>query len=126
MTAGMNRETGRVLVGWPHVEQSIGVILITSFGTRIMRGWFGSLVPQMLGENLTERTVLRFVQAAVVAIELFEPRFKILQVKMEGTPETLRRGQLKVAIQGDYRPRALYGDFTVEGARVYTLSGSSE
>ena len=31
--------------------------------------------------------------------------------------EVTRDGQLHFFIEGEYRPRAVYGDFTVEGAR---------
>lgn len=125
MTAGMDRTTGRVLAGWPHVVQSIEVILSTPVGQRIMREWFGSPVPALLGENIAPRTFLRFVHAVVVAVELFEPRFKVRRAAIYGTAEAVRMGAVSFALYGDYRPRALQGDFTVESARSVIIGSES-
>lgn len=125
MTAGMDRETGRVLAGWPHVVQSVGVILTTPVGQRVMREWFGSPVPALLGENLTPQTIWRFVQAVVVALELYEPRFKVRRVNVGGNAESIRGGEFNLTILGDYRPRALQGDFTVEDRPSIFLSSNS-
>ena len=51
--SGVDRNTGKALVGWAHVEQCLGVIFTTTFGERIMREWFGSLVPVLLGRTVT-------------------------------------------------------------------------
>jgi phage baseplate assembly protein W len=123
MTAGIDRSTGKVLAGWPHVVQSIGVILTTPVGQRIMREWFGSPVPALLGENITPRTFLRFMQAIVVALELYEPRFKVRRVQIGGTAESIRMGEINLTVLGDYRPRALQGDLTVEGTRSVIIGG---
>ena len=47
---GVDRKTGKVLIGWDHVRQSIEVIFATPFHTRVLRRWVGSFVPHILGE----------------------------------------------------------------------------
>jgi len=115
MTAGMNRETGRILEGFAHVEQCVAVIITTPVGVRVMREWFGSPVPKLLGQNLTPDTFMRFVQAVCIAVELFEPRFKVRRVLLRGTGAEAQAGRAGFNLLGDFRPRALEGDFTVDG-----------
>lgn len=113
--------SGVDIVAWPHVLQSIQQILTTRFGERVMREWFGSAVPNLLGENLTTKTVVAFFSAVCAAIDQWEPRFRVIRI----IPESVGRdGRLRVQIEGEYRPRALLGDFTPEGARRVTIAGN--
>lgn len=119
--AGIDRRTGRPLSGWAHVIQSLEIIFSTRFGERIMREWFGSAVPGLLGRNLVPGTVLRFKLAVWVAIELWEPRYRIVRIN---SISVTRTGQYQVALEGEYRPRAHLGDFRVEGpSQSVTLGG---
>lgn len=115
-TAGVDRRTGRPLEGWPHVEQSLEVIFSTRFGERVMRRHFGSAVPGLLGRNLTDETVMRFFVAFAIAVELWEPRFRIRRFSLPAAtngPGKARAGALGIAIHGDYLPGAPDGDMTV-------------
>lgn len=114
--AGVDRYTGQPLDGWPHVLQSLGVIFTTTFGSRVMRRWFGSLLPNLLGENLVPATLLRYATALFAALA-FEPRFSVTCITVLSGPDELRTGRLRVELEGVYRPRAHLGDFTAEGAR---------
>ena len=120
--AGIDRQTGKFVDGWPHVVQSIMVIFTTSFGERMLRRWFGSAVPQLLGNSLTEQTVVAFFTAIVTSLEVLErdtglprePRFKVTKI----TPRrTDRLGGLSIEIAGIYMPRGHLGDFTPEDVR---------
>lgn len=116
---GIDRETGRLLTGWEHVAQSIGVILTTRFGERVMRRWFGSLVPNLLGENMVPETFVRFFSAVGSALEQ-EPRVRLLQV----LPLSVSRdGRAELKIDVEYRPRGHLGDLTPEGRKrvVYRM-----
>ena len=52
--------------------------------------------------------------AITSAIEQWEPRFRVTRIEVV---KVTRDGQLHVFLEGEYRPRAILGDFTVEGAR---------
>lgn len=112
--SGIDRRTGKLLTGWPHVVQSLEVIFTTGFGERVMREWVGSYVPYMLGQNLVPSTVLKFYVGLYAAIEAFEPRYRIVRFL---PTEVSRLGSLRLDIEGEYRPRGHLGDFTVEGER---------
>ncbi len=120
--AGMDRTTGRSLEGWPHVVQSVGVILSTRIGSRLMRRAFGSAVPGLLGRNFVPQTVLKFFTVIAIAIDLWEPRFKVRRFSLPNTTASgMQQGILSVRIEGDYRPRALQGDMTVERSGTLVL-----
>jgi phage baseplate assembly protein W len=102
-----DRDTGAILQGWPVVAQSLQELFLTSFGVRVMREYYGSLVPRALGRNMTEETILALITSIVAAIDVFEPRFRV--VKMLPT-EITRGGALKIEIEGEYIERALLGD----------------
>jgi phage baseplate assembly protein W len=124
MSVGINRATGKPLSGWPHVMQSISVIFATRFGSRVMRRNFGSAVPNALGKNLVLSTLLKFMTAFAIAIELWEPRFRVRQFVYpanENDADNMKRGKIGLRMIGDYRPNALSGDFTVEAARTVAL-----
>ena len=123
-STGIDRETGKPLTDWDHVTQSILVILSTHFGERVMRRVFGSAVPRVLGKNLTPETMLKFYMAVAVAIELWEPRFRVRRFDYPGatnSPEDLRQGSIGVRMIGDFMPRALEKDFSVEAVRTVAL-----
>jgi phage baseplate assembly protein W len=118
---GLNRETGRMLTGWPHVVQSLGVIWSTRLNEREMRAWFGASLADELGKRLTPGLTLRLIQAVTVAVELWEPRFK---VKRAGFVEATAGGRAGLRVDGEYRPRGHLGDPTPEGARSILLGPS--
>lgn len=114
--AGVDRLTGRPLSGFAHVVQSIDVIFTTRVGERVMRRHFGSSAPILLGRLMTESVIMRFFHLIAVALELWEPRFKIAKVTpMRLSPEELRPGRFGFIIEGEYRPRGHLGDPTPEG-----------
>lgn len=115
-------ETGADISGWPHVVQCVADFFATSFGERVMREYYGTAVPRFLGENLNTQTVVPFFAAMASAIEQWEPRYRVTKI----IPESVGRdGKLKIVIQGQFRPRALLGDFTVAGSRRITVTGGS-
>lgn len=110
---GIDRRTGKIISGWPHVQQSLAVIFSTRFSERVMRRWFGSFVPALLGRDLTKTTILRFWTAVCVAIDLWEPRFRVTKITPFGSPDDLRTGKIGFAVTGVYYPRGHLGDYSV-------------
>lgn len=111
---GINAASGRTLIGWDHVLQSLSDIFTTGFGERVIREWYGSFVPHLLGRLITPEEVTPFFVAITSAIEQWEPRYRVSEIKVL---KATRDGALHFYIDGEYRPRAVFGDFTVEGAR---------
>lgn len=123
---GMDRNTGALLQGWPHVQQSLNTIFATSFHTRVLRRWVGSFVPLLLGRNIVARLITRFWWAIMTAVDLWEPDYKITRVMFMGNAldqqspplttlsaeQTIRAGQIVMGYQGVYYPRGHLGDFT--------------
>jgi uncharacterized protein len=132
---GVNRDTGRMLQGWEHVEQSMKVIFATPFHERILRRWVGSYVPYILGETYVQRVVTRFFWAIAVSIDLWEPNYRIKQVAYmndalaQWSPKTLdavgeyRLGHGIFRTEGVYRPRAHIGDPSPYQPRAVALIG---
>jgi uncharacterized protein len=113
-SVGLNAATGGTIKGWDHVVQSLQDIFYTRFGTRVMREWYGSFVPNILGRLITPQEVTPFFMAVTSAIEQWEPRYRVTQIQVV---KVTRQGELHFFLDGEYRPRAMFGDFSVEGAR---------
>lgn len=132
---GVNRDTGKILQGWEHVEQSMKVIFATPFHERILRRWVGSYVPYILGETYVQRVVTRFFWAIAVSIDLWEPNYRIKQVlymndalaqwapKMLDAVGEYRLGHGIFRTEGVYRPRAHLGDSSPYQPRAVALIG---
>jgi hypothetical protein len=117
--AGIDATTGRVLAGWPHVVQSIQILLTTRLGDRVMRRWVGAVTAAILGRLVNRQNMLRLLQSIAVAIELFEPRFRLISV----TPTTIdRTGRVAIVLEGQYLPRGHLGDTRPEGTRRIQLT----
>ena len=122
---GTNAATGAGLADFDHVVQSIGIILTTAIGERVMREWFGYPGLALLGELANEVTILRFWNAVVTALTVkqlnglpTEPRFRIVRIR---TKTIDRSGLYEVEVEGDYMPRGHLGDFTVEARRNFRV-----
>lgn len=113
-SVGLDAATGGTITGWEHVVQSLRDVFDTRFGTRIMREWYGSFVPNLLGRLITPQEVVPYFAAITSAVEQWEPRFRVTQIQVV---KVTREGQLHVFLDGEYRPRAVYGDFTAAGAK---------
>ncbi len=127
---GVNAKTGKIMVGWPHVEQSIGKIYTTPVHERILRQWVGSFVPYILGKSTVATTVTRFFWAMAVALDLQEPCYRIRRIRVKSRGEKLahrdpdantltsaeevRSGIMDFKNEGTYLPRGHLGDRTPE------------
>lgn len=81
---GMDRENGAALDGIDHLVQSVGDILTTPIGTRVMRRDYGSLLFELLDRPLNPATRLLCVVAIAMALARWEPRVNVRQVLLGG------------------------------------------
>lgn len=110
---GINRRTGKVLVDWEHVKQSIEDILETRVLTRVMRRPYGSNVPKLIDAPMNDYSLLMFYSATAEALDEWEPRFKLLEVYFV---DASADGYTTLRLVGDYIPRGHLGDTTPANA----------
>lgn len=101
--AGVDATTGRVLDGYQHVQQSLEKILNTPQGSRVMREWLGNPGLRLLGENMTDETILLWFNIIYMLIELFEPRLKVVSFAVTDLD---RAGFAEFSMMVQYRPYA--------------------
>jgi phage baseplate assembly protein W len=90
-TAGTHRQTGQRMSETAHIAQSIGDILSTPLGTRVMREDYGSLVPELIDHPQTPALDLKLASAAFMAILRWEPRIKPTRITVSPPDNTGRR-----------------------------------
>ncbi|MXO64860.1 GPW/gp25 family protein [Altericroceibacterium endophyticum] len=98
-TTGMNRQTGKALSGADHLAQSVGDILTTPIGTRIMRRDYGSMLMDLLDQPLNSATRLLLITASDTALRKWEPRLKARRFRFDF--EGAASGQVGVQIEGE-------------------------
>ena len=96
----MNRHTGQRLDALAHLRQSIGDILATPIGSRVMRREYGSLVPALIDKPDNLATQTRFFAAAASALMRWEPRLKVDRMVISRDPA--RQGRISLEITGSY------------------------
>jgi phage baseplate assembly protein W len=79
---GLNATTGQPIADLDHIRQSIGTILSTPLGTRVMRRAFGSLVPDLIDKPLNGKTRMQVMAATVMAISTWEPRVDLSSIQL--------------------------------------------
>lgn len=97
---GMNATTGQPLDGVDHLRQSIGDILRTPIGSRVLRREYGSRLPELLDRPMTPELVVDVYAETAVALDRWEPRFRLRRI----TLATSRDGSAVLDLYGDYRP----------------------
>lgn len=78
----MSRTTGQPITRVEHLRQSIGDILTTPIGSRVMRREYGSLIPELIDQPLNGATTVRLYAAAAAAIMRWEPRLRVSRVQL--------------------------------------------
>lgn len=79
---GVDASTGRTLDGLAHLGQSIGDILMTPLGSRVMRRDYGSLLPDLIDQPFNDATRLRLYGATALALMRWEPRIRLIRVQL--------------------------------------------
>lgn len=101
---GLDMRTGGSRHGIDHLRQSIQDILSTPIGSRVMRRGYGSILPELVDQNLTPLTMAQIHAATIDALRKWEPRLRITRVQAEALPEALSDGRLSITLEGEYLP----------------------
>ncbi|WP_423781865.1 GPW/gp25 family protein [Escherichia coli] len=80
---GMNRSDGLTVTDLEHISQSIGDILRTPVGSRVMRRDYGSLLASMIDQPQTPALELQIKVACYMAVLKWEPRVTLSSVTTE-------------------------------------------
>ena len=96
MTTGMNAHTGKSLSGQDHLIQSIGDILSTPIGTRVMRREYGSALFEKIDRPITPELLVDIYADVAEALDRWEPRFKLAQVRVAAA----EAGRLTLDLKG--------------------------
>lgn len=105
---GIDERTGRLLVGWAHVQQSLRTIWTTEMGARVMRLGFGSTLRSWLAEDLTPETALGIYADLVTATHTWEPEYRIASLQLV---DATRMGGLGLRHSGTYYPEGRLGNY---------------
>jgi phage baseplate assembly protein W len=97
---GMDRATGKRLSGDAHLAQSIGDILSTPIGSRVMRRDYGSMLFEMVDQPLNALGRLRIVAAVADALRRWEPRFLLKRVQLLGDAPSFSAGAVTLLLEG--------------------------
>lgn len=95
---GMSSTTGKSLSGSEHIAQSIGDILSTPVGTRLMRRDYGSLLFELIDQPSNASTMMLLRAAIADALRKWEPRIKLTRVSFAGD---FASGAALVSIEGN-------------------------
>ena len=96
----MNRTTGAAISGLEHLRQSVGDILSTPIGSRVMRREYGSLVPELIHHPDNNASQVRLFSAVASALLRWEPRFRLTRVGVQRDAE--RPGYALIELHGSY------------------------
>lgn len=117
---GLSRYSLRPIGNLDSALQGVEFILATRIGELVMTRQFGGGIEELLGRAISVKLMLLVRQLIALAIDLWEPRFSVRKVSLSGTVDEVRTGSAHLVIQVDWRPRALFQDFTVD--RQFTFS----
>jgi phage baseplate assembly protein W len=94
---GLSRTTAEVLPFADHLAQSIGDILSTPIGSRVLRRTYGSNLPRLIDAPINGETAVDLYMATAEAIDLWEPRFLLRRVAIEEAVQ----GRLSLSLTGE-------------------------
>ena len=96
---GMDEATGKPLEGNAHLAQSIGDILTTPLGSRVMRRDYGSMLFDLIDQPLNAGTRLLIYASTALALRRWEPRIHLRRVTLDMAAGAA--GKAALSIEGD-------------------------
>jgi len=98
--AGVRASDGAPIGGLEHMRQSVGKILNTRIGTRVLRRDFGSDVPNLLDRPIDGELRAGIYIATVEALSKWEPRLVIREIALTSADI----GRVEMRITATYVP----------------------
>lgn len=98
MAAGMNRNTGKPIVGDARLAQRIADVLITPIDSRVMRRTYGSRLLQLIDRPVTPALAIQVYAATAEALMRWLP--DALRVKRVQLLRGASAGAFELALQG--------------------------
>jgi len=83
--SGISRHTGATLAPDAHLAQSIGVLLSTPVGSRVLRRDYGSDLPRLIDAPVSPVTMIDVFAATAEALATWEPRLTLRRVRIDGS-----------------------------------------
>ena len=117
--AGMDRNTGRWIAGWPHTAQSLADVIGTELGSRVLRRMYGADTDSLQDKPQNRKIVTKVVMALAVPVRRWEPRVELAHV---GIADAGVSGRLVAAMRVRWLPRALFGDRRAAGEQTARIS----
>lgn len=106
---GVDASTGKRLAGTAHLAQSIGDIVMTPIGSRVMREDYGSLLPELIDQPFNGTTKLRMCGAIAAALQKWEPRIRLTRV---GLTAGVEAGALTLEVEGQLTEPVATSEYT--------------
>lgn len=118
MRTGVCIETGKVLKGWEHCVQSIGIILRTRLGSLKWRRLFGSEVASIQDANAAASTLITLYRSVAEALDAHEPGFKLNSIELVAGG---REGVFHFDLHGTFFPLGHLGVFDQPESRTASV-----
>ena len=93
----MNRQTGLPITKLQHISQSIGDIVTTRIGSRVMRREYGCQMVDLVDQPGNAATQLLCYAAIAMALIRWEPRVRLSRVQLTALNIA---GQAELSIEG--------------------------
>jgi len=124
---GVDRNTGQSLDGLAHLRQSILDLLTTRIGTRVMRREYGCGLWQFIDAPMNPRTFALMTERIAVALDLWEPRIKLLRCQItnsndQGVLWLSMTAKLQVLKSKSVNPISINQDFSAINAQPASVS----
>lgn len=99
---GMDARTGKPIGDEAHLAQSIGDILSTPLGSRVMRRDYGSLLFDLIDKPINGAIRMLLQAATAIALRRWEPRLQLTRVTIlaAGGAADPASGRLTIRIEG--------------------------
>jgi len=98
---GMDRYTGKRLIGLEHLRQSLIDILTTRIGLRVMLRDYGGSIPSLIDQPLNQFFAVDLYVAIADACAKWEPRLRLEQIFFKN----LGDGRVEVDLEAIYLPQ---------------------